>query len=95
MLDLQSTQNVTKPLSDARLKHLQVRVASVAERSNKDLPGDWLHELLDEVYRLRAVNQRVAAVIQDCETCIGYGDAETIRIFRGIGKRLKSTQEGQ
>jgi hypothetical protein len=38
--------------------------------------------------------ERVLELMHQCETCTGYGDPETIRIFRGVARRIREAVYG-
>lgn len=38
--------------------------------------------------------ERVLHLMHQCETCTGYGDPETIRIFRGVALRIREAVYG-
>ncbi len=39
--------------------------------------------------------ERVLHLMHECETCTGYGDPETIRIFRGVAQRIREAVYGE
>jgi DNA repair exonuclease SbcCD ATPase subunit len=43
---------------------------------------------------LVAVIERVRAIADECESCTGYDASETVRIFRGIARRLRDALAG-
>lgn len=38
--------------------------------------------------------ERVLEFMNECEACTGYGDPETVRIFRGVTKRIREAVYG-
>lgn len=38
--------------------------------------------------------ERVLLLMAECDTCTGYGDPETVRIFRGVASRIREAVYG-